>query len=260
MIAYKTPAERQAFVYDFDADLGLANIASIEVGTPVAVARDGGALITVFGAPVVAARVIEVKWQGGVAGESYLTTVRVIDTAGQIHERTGEIRVAASGFAVPEALASRYLTGEEYVARYGSNETIRLTDEAGLRVVDGAKLEEAIKDQTDIADAYIGNRYAVPLGTPPRVIKSIVAALTREALHKTKPTPEVTAAADRARVQLRDISAGRMGLPIEDGGTAPVIGGNRTSITSGDGTGSSFRDQLDGYSINPGGSVAAWRR
>jgi phage gp36-like protein len=157
-------------------------------------------------------------------------------------------------------LASRYLSGEEYVARYGTAETIRLTDEASLRVVDGPKLEEAIKDQTDLADGYIGTRYAIPLVTVPRVVKSIVAALTREALHKTKPTPEVTAAADRARTQLRDIAAGRMGLPIDVGGTVPVEGGNRSAITSGDGGGDTFKDKLASYGLDRGADVPAWRQ
>lgn len=260
MIAIKTPAERQSFAYDFDGELGAASIASIVVGTPVAVARAAGALITVFGAPTLTPRVVEVIWQGGDPGESYLTTVRVTDTSGQIHEQTGEILVREAGFVVPEGVASRYLSAEEYVARYGSAETIRLTDESSLRIVDGPKLEEAIKDQTDIADAYIGGRYAIPLVTVPRVVKSIVAALTREVLHKTKPTPEVTAAGDRARTQLRDIAAGRMVLPIEVGGSAPVATGNRTSLTSGDRSGDTFADQLTGYGLTPGPSVAEWRR
>jgi phage gp36-like protein len=58
----------------------------------------------------------------------------------------------------------------------------------------------------------------LPLATPvPEVLKKVVADLAREALHKTRPTPSVTANADRARSALKDLSAGRAVLLLEAG-------------------------------------------
>lgn len=153
---------------------------------------------------------------------------------------------------------ARYLTADEYVVRFGTAEAVRLTDEAKTGTIDSAKLESNIGDATDEADAYIGTRYPVPLLAPPRVVKSIVAALAREKLHKTRPTPEVKDAADRARVQLRDIAAGRMTLAITVGPDA-VVDGDRSAETSGDGS-TSFRDQLADFSLSGSSFDPCWRR
>jgi phage gp36-like protein len=260
MRAIKQPGEVLTFTYDFSDDLAGATISSIAAG-PTSTPRGTGANMTVSGAASISAdsRSVQVKWQGGADGETYATVVSVNDTAGERHERDGEILVLERGFTVPTGIVSRYLTADEYVERYGQAETVRLTDEVRANIVDKAKLEQPLKDATDLADSYIGTRYTTPLVSTPRVVKSIVGALTREALHKTRPTPEVTAAADRARQQLRYIAAGRMTLPVEQGDEVPVIGGNRYAETSGDGS-TTFRDAVAGFTVGGAGCVANWRR
>ena len=260
MRAIKQPGEKLTFVYDFsdEVDGTTLTLSGTPVGgTPVSDPRGSGANLTVDGVASVQPNTVLVRWQGGVDGESYLTTVRMLDSAGDLHERDGEIFVVEKGFTLPENIASRYLTADAYVERYGYNETIRLTDEDKTGQVDKAKIEVALKDATDEADAYIGTRYTTPLLSTPRIVASIVAALTREKLHKTKPTPEVTAAAERARTQLRDIAAGRMTLPVESGDEVPVIGGNRYAQTSDDA--STFKDSIAGYSLDPAATFGAWR-
>jgi phage gp36-like protein len=262
MRAVKQPSAAQLFTYDFSSDLGSGvgapTIANV-VGAPTSEARGTGANLTIVGSPDVGPSTVAVRWEGGEDGESYLTTVKVLDTAGNEHEREGQIDVVEVGFPLPEDLSSRYLTAEEYVERYGLAETVRLTDEKRLNVVDGPKLESAIKDATDIADSYIGTRYTTPLLGVPRIIKTIVATLAREILHKSKPTPEVLAAADRARTMLRDIAAGRMTLPVESGDAVPVIGGNLYALSSGDSS-TTFRDAVSGFSLDSAWPIPNWRR
>jgi phage gp36-like protein len=261
MRAIKQPSEKLTFVYDFSDDVDGATVTLTGTpvgGTPSSVARGTGANITIDGVATVQANVVLVRWQGGVDGESYLTTVRMVDSAGDIHERDGEIYVVEKSFAVPASASSRYLSADDYVARYGTQETIRLTDEDKTGVVDKGKIEAALKDATEEADAYIGKRYTTPLLSTPRIVAAIVGALAREKLHKTRPTPEVVAAADRARSQLLDISAGRMILPVEQGDSEPVIGGNSMAQTSGDGT-TTFKDAVSGFNLCPGAPVGNWR-
>jgi phage gp36-like protein len=258
--AIKQPSEKLTFVYEFADDLGDATLAGMPIGgTPVSVPRGAGANLAVDGGPTVGQTSVIVKWTGGVDGESYLTTVKMADTAGNEHERDGEIFVVEKAFTLPEGITSRYLTADEYVERYGFAETVRITDEDKTGTVDKAKLETALKDVTDEADAYIGTRYTTPLVATPRVVKSIVGALVRERLHKSRPTPEVTAAAERARQQLRDIASGRMTLPVEQGDAAPVIGGNNYATTSGDSS-TTFRDAVAGFSLAAGTPFANWRQ
>lgn len=123
-----------------------------------------------------------------------------------------------------------YVTIADYLKRYGERETILITNEdaaAPSPTYDSAKVQAALDDMTDFADGYIGNSYRTPLVDPPRVVQSIVAALAREALHNTRVPQDVRDDADRARSQLKDISAGRMTLPVADGDVPPeanVIG------------------------------------
>lgn len=153
-----------------------------------------------------------------------------------------------------------YLTVNEYLDRFGEAETVRLTDEAKTGDVDTAKVESAISDASEEADAYLGKRYAVPLATPPNLVKSIVAALAREDLYRTRAPDAVKADAERARSQLRDLSRGVMVLPTETG-PAETIGGRADSASSGDGTDPIFTTEtLAGFGVATGYAGARWRQ
>lgn len=115
-----------------------------------------------------------------------------------------------------------YLSPTEYLERFGEPETIRLTDQTKAGQVDVPKLETAIADQCEFADSYLAGRYALPISAPPELLKKIVADLTREALHGTRPTDTVTQNADRARSLLKDLAAGRASIPAPPGGVEPV--------------------------------------
>jgi len=118
-----------------------------------------------------------------------------------------------------------YLTQVDYLDRFGEAETIRLTDESKAGVVDEDKLATAISDAEELVDGYLAGRYPIPLASAPGNIKGIVADLARERLHKARPLPAVTEAADRARSLLRDISAGRMVLLVDQEPADPLASG-----------------------------------
>lgn len=154
----------------------------------------------------------------------------------------------------------RYLTVAEYINRFGNAETIRLTDEAKTGLIGSAMLESAINDSEEETDGYVGRRYAVPMTDPPKIVRSIIAALSREKLHKTRPTVEVKDAADRARVQLREISTGILTLPLSVGSIAPASVLDRDAVTSGDGAGSKVAEFLDDFTGFGVGYDPVWRR
>lgn len=147
-----------------------------------------------------------------------------------------------------------YVTPEEYVKRYGSTETIRITDESKTGQIDQGKLSEAIDDQDQIIDSYLASRYVLPItGTFP-ILEGISAALTREALHRNKPTPAITDQADRARGQLKDLAAGRATLPVAVGQPAPGTQPEALAVRANDARPRVFTaDALDGFT-NFGGS------
>lgn len=107
-----------------------------------------------------------------------------------------------------------YLTPAEYVARYGEAEAVRLTDETKSGTVDDAKVAAEIAAQEAFVESYLGGRYVLPLDPPPSIIVGFVGDLVREGLHRVRPVEAVTAAADRARKFLRDLSDGKAVLPV----------------------------------------------
>lgn len=208
--AWKQPAEKRAFDYDFSPLIGANTITTILSVT--AVAREGTSVLTNAG-QTISGKIVQVVWSGGADGVAYHTTVRVRDSALQEHEIDGEITVADLGFVLPKGITSTYLTAEEYVARFGIQETVSLTDERGGETV-GQALGKALSDAAARIEAYLANRHALPLATTPEVLKAIAADLARERLFTNHPTEEVTRRADQARKDLRDIGSGALVLVV----------------------------------------------
>lgn len=153
-----------------------------------------------------------------------------------------------------------YISQAEYLARYGNAETIRITDETKSGEVDSAKLSSAIDDASDIVDAYLGKRYALPLLETPALVKHATKALAREILHTARPLEAVTGEADRVRKQLELIAKGTMILPLPLSGDPLEETGNSGSATSGDGSAPVFTDEaLSGFGVHSGTYSANWR-
>lgn len=217
MRVWKQPSDKRVFTYDFASFLGGATIAVILSATSES--RTGSpATALVKESEATSDTAAQIGWSGGVDGVEYRTTVRVRDTANNEHELDGSIFVSDTKFVLPLGVTSTYLTGEEYVDRFGYEETVRLTDETRSGTIDGPAIMAALADASQLADSYVAVRYNLPLPIPvPEVLKQVVADLARERLHKTKPTPMVTANADRARSTLRDIAGGRATLVLDTG-------------------------------------------
>lgn len=242
----KQPGESPlSFVYDFTDMLGTATIAAASAATIVA--RGVGALMTRTAQGTVGKTVV-VQWSGGVDGETYLTTVQITDSNGDKHELEGEIHCQDLTYVVPVGVGTAYLTADQYVDIFGQTETIRITDETKAGVIDKAKITAAITSASEFTDAFLGGRYTLPLVDVPPILTGIVADLTRERLHKTRPTAQVTAAADAAREQLKLISKGVMTLNVATGDVAPTANASALPMTSGDGFPSVFTPGvMDGY-------------
>lgn len=136
----------------------------------------------------------------------------------------------------------QYLTNAEYLKRYSEIETIRITDTDKTGQVDDEKLSTAIADSSEFANAYLGDRYVLPIATPPELLMGIVADLTRERLHGTRASAEISARADRARQLLRDIAAGRASIPAPPAGSAPASFHGGSPVTSNDRRARAFTD------------------
>lgn len=229
MRTWKQPGDSRLFTYDFTALLAGRTISSVVSIDNVA--RTGATQLTQEGLELVSTDAVQVEWSGGENGISYATTVKVQDSQGEEHELDGEILVAEITFTLPPGITSPYLAAEDYVARFGFEETVRITDEDRKGAVDGDKLQAALNDATDLANSYIGVRFDLPLATVPPVVVGIVADIAREKLYGLRVPQPVKDAADRARTMLKDIGAGRMALPDQDGIAVPETASG-TALTS----------------------------
>lgn len=155
-----------------------------------------------------------------------------------------------------------YLPVAEYVIRFGDQEATRLTSEVQPPARDDTKIETAILDSEEEAEGYIARRYPLPLSTVPAILKTWVAALARERLHKTRPTQEVEKAAERARQQLKETAQGLFKLLVEDGSEEVTVGGEQLAMTSGDAACPTIsrRDMYDYTNLGGNGSVPRWRQ
>jgi phage gp36-like protein len=218
---WKQPGEARWFTYDFTELLAGRTIQSFTTATSAG-RDDPTDQLTQVGAPIVSDAVVQIEWGGGLDGETYATTVKVRDSQNEDQELEGEILVAEVEFVLPQNISSAYLTGEQYVARFGFEETVRVTDQDRKGTIDGTRLQAAIDDATELVTSYLGVRYTLPLNPVPPLVRGMVADLARERLHAQRPMPAITQAADRARTQLRDLSAGRMALPDQTGAEAEM--------------------------------------
>ena len=158
--------------------------------------------------------VITVELIGGGDGERYLVTIRARDADDQVLEDEIEVAVVEGTWALPDG-GTPHLTIAEFVARFGLEEVVRMTDADGSGRIDRPLLIAALTDAQALADANLSGRYALPLATVPAILKMVEADIARSRLYP-RGAPEGVADAAKAAVRtLERIQAGQMqlGLP-----------------------------------------------
>ena len=124
-----------------------------------------------------------------------------------------------------------YCSIQDLIARFGETELVELTDEQNLGVIDEEQIAQVISDVDGFIDGYLSGRYTLPLA-------SIPASLTRAACHLVRydlyddPPPHVQKRFDQALAWLRDLSAGRGSLGINQDGSQPATS-DTVSMSSG---------------------------
>lgn len=162
-----------------------------------------------------------------------------------------------------------YASTDEYIARFGNRETVRLTSEAAATpgvppTVDTGKVQAALDDASEIVTSYIGKRYVTPIYSPPNVMKAWTFDLARERLHVDagQTVKAVDDAGNRARAQLKDVAAGNMSLPLPEG-AEPLESAGGLAMSSMDRPSPVFtRCAADDFTrmFTTGQDVPAWRR
>ena len=109
-----------------------------------------------------------------------------------------------------------WLSVDSYIAQFGSEEAIALTDRANSGAPNEALIRAAITTAQSLAISYLGDRAAAvnALSQPPAVLVNVLADLSRHQLYDAGAPEEVTARRATAISWLRDVAAGRAALPL----------------------------------------------
>lgn len=228
----KQPGETRTLDVPLDLAVG-RTIASVDSVTALArgLVAELDALVAADAGSSGATAFVQIS--GGTDGEVYLVTVEATDDLGDVVQTEAEIHVADLAFATPDApsSSSTYIDPAAYVARFGLEEAVRLTDEVGTGRIDKTVLYTALADAAAEIDTYLARRYVVPVDPVPAVLVAIAADLARERLHVAGPSEAVTQRATAARRQLKDLASGTAVLA---GGVAKPTGGDTPLVDAPD--------------------------
>lgn len=114
-----------------------------------------------------------------------------------------------------------YCTKQDLIDRYGEEELIQLTwrgpedpDDPEPPEVDGDAVDRACEDATATVDSYARGAYLTPLvAANQTVVKPYACAIARWHLHEDGHPEHVEHAFKAAIDWLKDLAAGRVGLP-----------------------------------------------
>lgn len=227
----KQPAER----------LVLAAGAAVELVSVNVAARGLVAGVILTAAVTIADGQATLTLDAGTNGESYLVTLVLELADGSEHESEFDVQVIDASWAMPGGGAPM-LSVADFVARFGVEEVIRMTD-AGDGRIDAGMLISALTDAQALAEGYISGRYALPMDPVPTLVQVLVADIARARLYTNEPPKSVEASERNAMKALRDIQTGQISLGVaapasSDSVTDPVmfVAGKRR-----------YPDNLDSY-------------
>ncbi len=175
---------------------------------------------------------------GGTDGELYLITALISTIAGD-RDTQIELAVFDGAWTMPDGGAPM-LSIERFVARFGLDEIIMLTD-AGDGRIDRKMLIGALSDAQSQAEAFLADRYTLPLPTVPPLLEMIVADIAHARLYRREPPKNVEDAQKIAMRNLDAIATGKIKLGISP---APSTSSDPGMIAPGT---PAYPDRLKGY-------------
>jgi phage gp36-like protein len=115
-----------------------------------------------------------------------------------------------------------YCTADDIVDAYGQDQLDKVSRPIGSKVSDPAVVQRGITSASSIIDAYIGNRYTLPVAVVAPILTecAIDIAIYKMALGTTVRTPEMRLRYDDALALLTKIAAGTVSIGLSSGDLA----------------------------------------
>ncbi len=116
-----------------------------------------------------------------------------------------------------------YATLQDLKTRFSERRLVELTDrfDPPAEVIDESVTAKALADASDRIDGYVRAVYALPLAETPAMLRGLCEDIALFLLYE-EPTDEARKRYLEAVATLRDISAGRVKLPIAQGAETPT--------------------------------------
>ncbi|HYD12731.1 MAG TPA: phage protein Gp36 family protein [Allosphingosinicella sp.] len=204
----KQPAELLKKAVAFDTAAAIASIIDVSAAKRGLVVGSAGLVV----AGELVAGMLFVSMSGGTDGEHYLVTARAEDADGQELEGEIELAVIDGAWVMPDG-GDGYISIKEFVDHFGIKEVVLMTDAAGDGRIDRDYLITALAAVQALADAWISNRYQVPLADAPAVVKVAIADMARARLYPRGAPEGVDGNAKAAQRILEQIGSGKLPLP-----------------------------------------------
>lgn len=109
-----------------------------------------------------------------------------------------------------------YATVQQMTDRFGANLLVALTDRAAVAtgLIDGAIVEKALNDASEVIDGYLASKYVLPLATTPGIVADLCQSIAIYKLHITQPDEKIVRDHQDGLKALRDIADGRLRVPV----------------------------------------------
>jgi len=115
-----------------------------------------------------------------------------------------------------------YATKQDLIDRFGNTELAQLTDRTNGTTIDDTVLGKALADADAQIDAYISVTHTLPLSPVPATLVRIAGDIARYYLYEDRATEQVKERFNEAIAFLKNVAAGKAGLGVDAGGTAPA--------------------------------------
>lgn len=118
-----------------------------------------------------------------------------------------------------------YATLSDLIERAGQSEIRQIADRDRDGLIDEGVVQSALADADNLIDGYIAAKYATPLPSTPSLVRTWAVSIARYVLHRNGAPDHVAADYKDAMSALKDVSLGRIALPVAAGETAPAATG-----------------------------------
>lgn len=116
-----------------------------------------------------------------------------------------------------------YATLADLEERAGDVELRQIADRDRDGTIDAEVVQAALEDADNQINGYVAVKYTTPLASVPPIVVTWAVSIARYVLHRNGAPEHVVRDYKDAIAALKDVSAGRLALPVPAGSAEPAV-------------------------------------